>query len=527
MSALRNLRIGARLALAFSALLLLLCAVAGFGTSQTAKINDNVVDLSSNWLASVQLLGDIRTLANVARRGSMRHVLESEPAQKREAQAARDAAVDTKFPAAVAAYEKTVTSPEEKKLLDSIKTLWAAYLVQDKKMLELSNAGDASFTEARKFSVGPANAAIIEVGKVIDEDIKLNVAGSVAATESAAASYRNALSLNAVAVVFALVVGVAMAFAITRSIVTPIAQAVGLADTVARGDLTSKVSVVGKDEPALLLASLMKMNDSLVAIVGQVRQTSDSIATGSGQIATGNADLSQRTEEQASNLQQTAASMEELTSTVKSNADTARLATQLANSASGAAERGGVVVGQVVHTMEAITSSSKKISDIIGVIDGIAFQTNILALNAAVEAARAGEQGRGFAVVASEVRSLAQRSAAAAKEIKGLINDSVEKVEAGSQQVGEAGSAMSDIVAQVKRVNDLIGEISSATQEQTQGISQVGDAVSQLDQVTQQNAALVEESAAAADSLSQQAVKLVEAMSMFTLRPGATPAAAH
>jgi methyl-accepting chemotaxis protein len=259
------------------------------------------------------------------------------------------------------------------------------------------------------------------------------------------------------------------------------------------------------------------MQGRLSEVVSQVRQASDSIATGAAEIATGNADLSQRTEEQASNLQQTAASMEQLTATVKTNAETARQAAELAGAASAAAVQGGLVVGRVVDTMNDISASSKKVVDIIGVIDGIAFQTNILALNAAVEAARAGEQGRGFAVVASEVRSLAQRSAAAAKEIKGLITDSVEKVVAGSDLVGEAGQSMSEIVEQVKRVNELIGEMSAATHEQSQGINQVSDAVGQLDQVTQQNAALVEESAAAADSLSQQASRLVDTMSMFKL----------
>jgi methyl-accepting chemotaxis protein len=246
-----------------------------------------------------------------------------------------------------------------------------------------------------------------------------------------------------------------------------------------------------------------------------VRSSSDSIATGSAQIATGNADLSQRTEEQASNLEQTAASMEQLTATVKQNSDTARQANQLATSASEAASRGGAVVSQVVGTMQDISASSKKIADIIGVIDGIAFQTNILALNAAVEAARAGEQGRGFAVVASEVRSLAQRSANAAKEIKTLIGQSVAKVDDGSKLVDEAGASMHDIVNQVKRVTDLIAEISTASIEQTQGIAQVGEAVTQLDQVTQQNAALVEQSAAAADSLKQQAAGLAELVRAF------------
>jgi methyl-accepting chemotaxis protein len=257
------------------------------------------------------------------------------------------------------------------------------------------------------------------------------------------------------------------------------------------------------------------MQASLQNIIGEVRAGSESIATGATQIATGNADLSQRTEVQAGNVQKTASSMEELHATVKNNADTARQATQLAQSASSAASRGGDVVAKVVTTMGGISGSSQRIADIIGVIDGIAFQTNILALNAAVEAARAGEQGRGFAVVATEVRTLAQRSAAAAKEIKTLIGASVEQVQAGTQLVDDAGSAMKEIVSQVQRVSDLMAEISAATVEQTSGIGLVNDAVTQLDQATQQNAALVEESAAAADSLRQQAQRLVEAVGAF------------
>jgi methyl-accepting chemotaxis protein len=304
---------------------------------------------------------------------------------------------------------------------------------------------------------------------------------------------------------------------LTRSIVRPIGQAVRVAQAVASGDLSTQFGNTSRDETGQLLAALKAMNEGLVNIVSTVRASSESIATGSAQIATGNADLSQRTEEQASNLQQTAASMEELNATVKNNADTARQASQLAQGASAVATKGGEVVGQVVATMEGITQSSKKIVDIISVIDGIAFQTNILALNAAVEAARAGEQGRGFAVVASEVRSLAQRSAVAAREIKTLIGDSVDRVEAGTRLVADAGTTMDDIVGQVRKVADLIAEISSATVEQTTGIGQVSDAVVQLDQVTQQNAALVEESAAAAESLKQQAQRMVEAVSVFRL----------
>lgn len=318
---------------------------------------------------------------------------------------------------------------------------------------------------------------------------------------------------TAIAIVLAMLLGVW----ITRSITGPIQQAVSVAQTVAQGDLTTRIAVTTRDETGQLLGALQEMNDSLVRVVSSVRASSDSIATGSSQIATGNADLSQRTEEQASNLQQTAASMEQLSSTVQANAETARQANQLAVATRGAAERGEQVVGQVVHTMEDISASSRKISDIIGVIDSIAFQTNILALNAAVEAARAGEQGRGFAVVASEVRSLAGRSAAAAREIKTLITGNVERVESGTALAGQAGTAMQDIVVQVKRVADLIGEISAATSEQTTGISQVSDAVGQLDTVTQQNAALVEESAAAADSLRVQAGRLVEAVQVFRI----------
>jgi methyl-accepting chemotaxis protein len=263
------------------------------------------------------------------------------------------------------------------------------------------------------------------------------------------------------------------------------------------------------------------MQDQLTDVVVRIKTSSDAIATASGQIAAGNQDLSSRTEEQASSLEETAASMEELTSTVKQNADNARQANQLALSASEVAVKGGNVVGQVVDTMASINASSKKIVDIIGVIDGIAFQTNILALNAAVEAARAGEQGRGFAVVAAEVRSLAQRSGAAAKEIKGLIDDSVGKVDVGSALVGEAGKTMAEIVGSVKRVTDIIGEITAASQEQSTGIEQVNQAIAQMDQVTQQNAALVEEAAAAAQSMQEQAANLVEAVSVFRLEAGA------
>jgi len=315
----------------------------------------------------------------------------------------------------------------------------------------------------------------------------------------------------------ALLAGVGCSVWLARSIMQPLGEAIFIAETVASGDLSKEFETERGGDFGRLLRGMGEMEDTLTDVVTRIKASTDSIVVASGQIAAGNQELSSRTEEQASSLEQTAASMEELTSTVKQNADNARQANQLALSASEVAVKGGSVVGQVVDTMASINASSRKIVDIIGVIDGIAFQTNILALNAAVEAARAGEQGRGFAVVASEVRSLAQRSAAAAKEIKGLIDDSVGKVDVGSALVGEAGKTMEEIVSGVKRVTDIIGEITAASHEQAQGIEQVNQAIAQMDQVTQQNAALVEEAAAAAQSLQQQADSLSQVVATFKL----------
>jgi methyl-accepting chemotaxis protein len=316
---------------------------------------------------------------------------------------------------------------------------------------------------------------------------------------------------------FAVVLGLLFAWMATRSITQPIRRAVESAEAIAGGNLVADVVATGNDETAQLLHALSAMKVNLARIVGQVREGSESVSTASAEIAEGNHDLSARTESQASALQQTAASMDQLSATVSRNADNARQANQLAQSASSVAVQGGDVVAQVVDTMKGINDSSRKIADIISVIDGIAFQTNILALNAAVEAARAGEQGRGFAVVASEVRSLAGRSAEAAKEIKNLINDSVTRVEQGTALVDRAGSTMTEVVSSIRRVTDLMGEISAASSEQNTGVAQVGEAVTQMDQATQQNAALVEEMAAAASSLKAQAQDLVRTVAVFQL----------
>jgi len=336
--------------------------------------------------------------------------------------------------------------------------------------------------------------------------------------QNAAQSEREGVVMLGLGIAAGLLLSGWFAWMLARSIVDPLAKASRVAERVAAGDLTSTISNdVGRDEVHALVSDLGRMQGKLATLVGGLHAVSESILTATNEIAVGNHDLSARTEQAAANLQQTASSMEELTSTVRQSAESARLATELAESASGAASRGGAVVSQVVSTMEEINASSKKISDIIGVIDGIAFQTNILALNAAVEAARAGEQGRGFAVVASEVRSLAQRSAVAAREIKGLIGASVDKVESGSQLVAHAGTTMDEIVASVRRVTEIVGEISTAAIEQSQGIGQVNVAVSELDRMTQQNAALAEESNAATESLKDQAAQLSQAVGSFRI----------
>jgi methyl-accepting chemotaxis protein len=351
----------------------------------------------------------------------------------------------------------------------------------------------------------------------LDSFIELQKQHTAAAIEQANTENKQTIIAIVLSGLVVLAVAAFIAWSLTTNITRPLRMAMNASAKVAEGDLISNIVVSGSDESGQLLAGLLEMRNKLANVVGLVRACADNISTGANEIAAGNSDLSQRTETQASSLEQTAASMEELSSTVRDNADSARKANQMAESASAAAEKGGVVVGQVVATMGEISASSRRISDIIGVIDGIAFQTNILALNAAVEAARAGEQGRGFAVVASEVRTLAGRSAEAAKEIKKLINTNVERIETGGRLVGAAGESMTDIVTQVKKVAELIGEISFSAHEQTNGIAQINQAITQLDNVTQQNAALVEEAAAAAENLNQQAARMVDVVSVFKL----------
>ncbi|MGJ7612064.1 MULTISPECIES: methyl-accepting chemotaxis protein [unclassified Variovorax] len=514
MNAFYNLKIATKLLVSFLAVLLLTAGVGAISVLQLGKVHDMSTDLATNWMPATRSLLEMKNLVSRYRTQELQHILSGST----DEMAVYEKSMDTTWAALQkgrAEYQTLISEPEEREVYPVFEKLLAEYALEHNKVIAISHTQNTE--QATALSRGKSLQLNRDMNTALDKLTEVNVAGALRAGETADTVYAQARLWVVGLLLGAIALGLALALWIARIVARPLAEAVKVAQSVAAGDLTSRIEAKTTDETGLLLEALRGMNNSLVKIVGEVRTGTDTIATASGQIAAGNQDLSSRTEEQASSLEETAASMEELTSTVKQNADNARQANQLAVSASEVAVKGGSVVSQVVGTMGSINASSKKIVDIIGVIDGIAFQTNILALNAAVEAARAGEQGRGFAVVASEVRSLAQRSAAAAKEIKTLIGDSVEKVEEGSKQVAEAGRTMDEIVGSVRRVTDIMGEITAASQEQTSGIEQINQAISQMDQVTQQNAALVEEASAAAQSLQEQAGSLVQAVSIFKL----------
>ncbi|PYD89383.1 methyl-accepting chemotaxis protein [Pseudomonas syringae pv. pisi] len=514
---LANLNIGKRLALGYGvicAMLVVMIVMIVMSNAMLGRINAGTDEIVHGRMPRIALTNQMQAEINDIAIALRNMLLSTDAAdherQVRDIMASRAAMDDI-----LAKLKDALHNPQALALLDQMRNETAQYKTGQDAIIRHVAAGDVE--AARTLLSEELRPLLVRLKGATREQTALQNEIADAAARDAQATYRNTSALMWGLGAAALVLAALVAWWITRSITRPLGRALEVANTVAAGDLTSRIEVTTRDETGQLLQALKTMNESLARTVGTVRVGTDTIAVAAGQVAVGSQDLSSRTEQQASALEEAASSMEELTSTVRQNADNARQANVLADAASNVAARGGAVIEQVVGTMDAINASSARINDIIGVIDGIAFQTNILALNAAVEAARAGEQGRGFAVVASEVRNLAQRSAAAAKEIKGLIGDSSGKVADGSRLVAEAGATMAEIVDSVRRVTDIMGEISSASLEQTEGIEQINGAVAQMDEGTQQNAALVEEAAAAAAALREQSTRLAQAVSVFRI----------
>src|SRR5450830_331147 len=508
----KNMKIGTRLGAAFAALLVIMSCITGIGVWRLQSVGNLTDRIANDALTKERLVNSFYKSIEINVGRIVAAAKNVDPVQQKFYKDQIVATIASNN-GLVKRMEELITDDEGKALLGEINERRKVVIADNTAVFKEKDAGNEE--GAKK---------IVDDRLIPDSQIYLNVIEKLSIRQSDSITqltqqvdslFRNARMLMIALGALALVGGVMLAYAITRSITQPLVKAVAVASRVAQGDLATPIPVASRDETGQLMAALKGMSDNLVNIVSQVRSGTDTIATASSEIATGNLNLSARTEQQAGALEETAAAMDELTSTVKQNAENAQQANTLAQSASAVAIRGGAVVGQVIATMDSINASSKKIVDIIGVIDGIAFQTNILALNAAVEAARAGEQGRGFAVVASEVRSLAQRSAAAAKEIKELITDSVDKVQAGNRLVEQAGSTMHEVVASVRRVTGIMSEMMSASQEQSAGIEQINMAVTQMDNVTQQNAALVEEAAAAAQAMQEQVNSLNDVVSVF------------
>ena len=510
----RNMGIGQRLAIGFGVVIALLIMLAALSYLRIGSLNQEVTSMVEERYPKTVMANGIKADVNEATRSMLNVLIMSDPDQVKPELAIIEAK-NASASAALAALEKSTTDPRGQEILKGIAAVRAKFIPGQAEFIALINEDKKENAMVKfMFSLRPQQAKYFEQ---LDKFTAYQNQIMVEAGKAASAVSTRTQLLILVLAIGASTLSVVVAFLATRSITGPLGEAVDIAKRVADGDLTSVIDVNSTDETGQMMGALKHMNSSLTLIVAEVRAGTEAISSASGEIASGNLDLSIRTEQQAASLGQTSGSMRELTDTVQQNADNARQANQLAAQASEVAVRGGSVVSHVIETMGSITASSKKIVDIIGVIDGIAFQTNILALNAAVEAARAGEQGRGFAVVASEVRNLAQRSAAAAKEIKTLIGDSVDKVREGSTLVEQAGVTMGEVVASVRRVTDIMGEITSASQEQSIGIANVNHTILEMDETTQQNAALVEEAAAAAASMQDQAANLARVVSVFKL----------
>jgi methyl-accepting chemotaxis protein len=511
---LANLRIGKRLALGFGLICIMLVVMIVLSNAMLARTNAGTDEIVNGRMPRIALTTQMQDRINDIAI-SLRNMILSESGsdhrrQVKDIMAARAAMDDI-----LVKLQASLHHPKALELLAQMDKETALYKAGQDAMIKHLEAEEVD--EARALLGEDLGPLLLRLKRATSEQTALQVAIADEAARDAAATYRNTSLLMWGLGGVALLLSVLAAWAITRSITRPLAQALAVANTVAAGDLTSRIEVTTHDETGQLLQALKTMNENLARTVGTVRVGTDTIAVAAAEVAAGSHDLSIRTEQQAAALEEAASSMEELTATVRQNADNARQANVMAGLASSVASRGGDVIEQVVGTMDGINASSNKINDIIGVIDGIAFQTNILALNAAVEAARAGEQGRGFAVVAGEVRNLAQRSAAAAREIKGLIQDSSGKVAEGGKLVAQAGQTMREIVDSVRSVTDIMTEISAASLEQTAGIEQINQAVTQMDEGTQQNAALVEEAAAAATSMREQAALLAQAVAVFRI----------